>query len=148
VRAHLSQPIEEFLAAHRIAVVGVSRRTGFGNAAFRTLRDKGWDVVPVNEGADELEGTRCFRALEEVAPPPQAVLVVTPPARTPAILESCARLGIRRVWLQQGSESEEAIRLAADRGLALVSRACILMYARPTGLHRFHGWLTRLGEAR
>jgi uncharacterized protein len=145
----MQRAIESFLAERRVAVVGVSRTKGFGNAAFRALRDKGWDVVPVNAGADEVEGVRCYRRLEEVAPPPGAVLVVTPPDRAVGVVEACARLGIGQVWLQQGAESEAALRLAEAHGLTLVHHACILMYAAPRGFHRLHRWLhDRRGGAR
>jgi predicted CoA-binding protein len=144
----MEQPIAHFLSAHRIAVVGVSRQKGFGNTAFRVLRQRGWEVVPVNAAADAVEGERCFRRLAEVAPPPEAVLLVTPPSASAGLVEECARLGIRRVWLQQGAESEEALRVAAARGIAVVHHACILMYAAPSGLHRLHGWLHRLRASR
>lgn len=138
----MTQPdIEAFLAEKRIAVVGVSRTKGFGNSALRALAAKGWDAVPVNAEADEVEGQRCFRTLAAVSPPPGAVLVVTPPARTLEVVEACVRLGLRKVWLQQGAESEAAIRLAASNGLAVVHHACVLMYAAPGGLHRLHRWL-------
>lgn len=133
--------IESFLGEHRIAVVGVSRTRGFGNSAFRALAARGWDVVPVNAAADVVEGTRCFRRLEDVQPPPGAVLVVTPPAQAVEVVEACARLGLRKVWLQQGAESEAALRAASAHGLALVHHACILMYAAPRGVHRLHRWL-------
>jgi predicted CoA-binding protein len=144
----MHQAIESFLAERRIAVVGVSRTRGFGNTALRALQAGGWDAVPVNSAADEVEGTRCFRRLEEVSPPPGAVLVVTPPARAVEVLEDCARLGLAKVWLQQGAESEAALRLGAERGLSLVHHACVLMYAAPRGLHRFHRWLHHLGGDR
>lgn len=144
----MQQAIESFLAERRIAVVGVSRTRGFGNAALKALRAGGWEVVPVNEGADEVEGERCFRRLDDVSPPPGAVLVVTPPARTPEVVEACARLGLSKVWLQQGAESAAALGLAAERGIAPVHHACVLMYARPRGLHRFHAWLHQLGRGR
>lgn len=144
----MDQAIAAFLAERRIAVVGVSRTKGFGNAAYRALKARGWDAVPVNAAADEVEGTRCFRRLEDVSPPPGAVLVVTPPARAVEVVEACARLGLGKVWLQQGAESEAALRLGAERGLSLVHHACVLMYAEPRGLHRVHRWLHQLGGAR
>lgn len=137
----MTGPIESFLGERRLAVVGVSRTRGFGNAAFRALRARGWDVVPVNAAADVVEGTRCFRRLDDVQPPPGAVLVVTPPAQAVEVVEACARLGIRKVWLQQGAESEAALRVASAHGLALVHHACVLMYAAPRGVHRLHRWL-------
>jgi predicted CoA-binding protein len=67
--------------------------------------------------------------------------VVVPPAQAVEVVQECGRLGIRHVWLQQGSESPEAIRLAGELGIALVHGACVLMYAGPRGVHRLHRWI-------
>ena len=135
---------EEFVAEKRIAVVGVSRTRGFGNMAFKALRQKGYDVYPVNANADEVEGVRCYRRLADVPGPPPAVVAVVPPAETEKLVADCVRLGVKRLWMQQGSESEAAIRAAELAGLSVVHHACVLMYARPTGVHRWHAAWQRL----
>jgi predicted CoA-binding protein len=136
--------VEEVLSEKRIAVVGVSRTRGFGNAALKTLREEGWEPVPVNAHADEVAGERCFHALADIPERPGAVLAVVPPAETEKVVEDCLRLGVKKLWIQQGAESEAAIRRAEAGGMTVVHHACILMYARPRGLHRFHGFVQRL----
>ena len=48
---------------------------------------------------------------------------------------------IRKVWLQQGAESPAVLEVCKELGLETVSRECILMYTRPSGVHRFHRWI-------
>jgi hypothetical protein len=73
-----------------------------------------------------------------------AVLVVVPPQQAIEVVRDAAAAGIRHVWLQQGAESPEAVRVGAELGLNVVSGECILMFARPTGIHRAHRWIRRL----
>jgi len=139
--------VQEFLAEKRIAVVGVSRTRGFGNIAWHELSRKGYQVFPVNAGADEVEGQRCWRRLADVPGPPRAVLAVVPPAETEKLVGECARLGVKHLWMQQGSESEAAIRAAESAGMKVVHHACVLMYAAPSGVHRWHaGWRRLIGR--
>jgi predicted CoA-binding protein len=135
--------IPSFLEEKRIAVVGVSRTRGFGNAVLKTLRARGWDAVPVNANADTVEGERCFRALAAIPERPGAVVAVVPPGQAERVVEDCLALGIRKLWLQQGAESEAAIRRAEAGGMTVVHHACVLMHAQPHGIHRLHRWLAR-----
>ena len=135
--------VDDFLASERIAVVGVSR-TGrkFGRAAYRELKAKGYDVVPVHPEAADIDGDPCAASLAAVAPPVDGVLVVVPPARALDVVREAERAGINRVWLQQGAQSDEAIRFCHQHGMRVVADECILMFARPTGfVHRAHRWI-------
>jgi predicted CoA-binding protein len=52
---------------------------------------------------------------------------------------------MRNIWLQQGSESPEVLKLARELGLSPISGKCILMYAPPVGsFHKFHHFFARL----
>jgi uncharacterized protein len=45
----------------------------------------------------------------------------------------------RRVWMRQGSESEDAITFCDAHGVDAVHHQCIPMFAEPAaGFHRFH----------
>jgi predicted CoA-binding protein len=58
------------------------------------------------------------------------------------VVREAAEVGIPRVWMQQGSESEEAIRLCEENGISVVSGECILMFAEPAEFyHRMHRWV-------
>jgi uncharacterized protein len=136
--------IDAFLAEPAIAVVGVSRTRGFANGALRALRERGYRVYPVNARADAVEGERCFRRLDDLPERVGAALVVVPPSEAASVVSDCARLGIRRVWLQQGASSDGALAFADAHGLDLVHDRCILMYASPRGAHRLHRWVRQL----
>ena len=135
--------VDGFLAHRRIAVVGVSRTgRGFGHAAWQTLRGKGWDAVPVNPHASEVDGIPCYATLRDLPPgSTEAAVVVTPPQATERVVEDAAAAGIRWLWLQQGSSSEKALRFCSDNQIETVSGECILMHADPAGLHKFHRWI-------
>jgi predicted CoA-binding protein len=140
----MSDPVAAFLAVPAIAVVGVSRTRGFGTTALHALRAKGWRCFPVNAAADDVHGERCFRSLAALPERVGAALVVVPPTSSAWVLEECARLGIRNVWLQPGAESPDALRVARERGLSVVHGECVLMHAKPRGIHRLHRWVRDL----
>lgn len=140
-----AKSIEAFLDNPSIAVVGVSRSgKGFGNAACRTLRTQDYRVYPVNWSAPTVDGVRCYSRLSDLPERVNAVLVVVPPQPAIEVIRDAAAAGIRHVWLQQGAESPEAETLGAELGLDVVSGECILMFARPTGIHRAHHWLRQV----
>ena len=140
-----AKSIEAFLDNPSIAVVGVSRSgRGFGNAACRSLRTQGYRVYPVNWSAPTVDGIRCYSRLSELPERVNAVLVVVPPRQAVDVIRDAAAAGIRQVWLQQGAESPGALRLGAELGLDVVAGECILMFARPTGIHKAHRWLRQV----
>jgi predicted CoA-binding protein len=140
-----AKSIEAFLDNPSVAVVGVSRTgRGFGNSACRALRKQGYRVHPVNWSAPTVDGVRCYAHLSELPERVNAVLVVVPPTQAIEVIREAAAAGIRHVWLQQGAESPEAIRIGGELGLDVVAGECILMFARPAGIHRAHRWLRQV----
>jgi len=140
-----AKSIDAFLDNPSIAVVGVSRSgKGFGNAACRKLRTQGYRVYPVNWSAPTVDGIRCYSRLSDLPERVNAVLVVVPPPQAVDVIRDAAAAGIRHVWLQQGAGSAEAVRVGAELGLDVISGECILMFARPTGIHRAHRWLRKV----
>ena len=91
--------------------------------------------------ADLVDGERCFRSLADLPEPVDAVLVVVPPEQALGVAREAAQAGIRRVWLQQGAQSPQVIQACAELGLETVAGECILMFARPTGVHKAHKWV-------
>jgi hypothetical protein len=45
---------------------------------------------------------------------------------------------------QQGAESPVVTLACAELGLDAVAGECILMFAKPTGVHKVHRWVSRL----
>jgi hypothetical protein len=132
---------EAFVAEKTLAIVGVSRTRGFGNTLFKHLKRKGYRVFPVNAQADSVEGEPCFHRLDDVPEPVGGVVTVVPPAETEKVAADCVRLGIRRMWMQQGSESKAAIALCHDKGISEVHGECLIMHTSAGFPHSLHRWL-------
>ena len=76
--------VADFLAGKRIVVAGVSR-TGRApaNAIFRRLQQCGYEAIPVNPNATELEGARSYPDLSSVPGAVHGVVVAAPPTAGP-----------------------------------------------------------------
>jgi predicted CoA-binding protein len=132
---------DDFLAQNRLAVVGVSHAPkDFTRVVFRALRDRDYDVVPVNPKATEIEGKPCYPSVQDVQPAVAAALVMTKPEMSEQVVKDCAAAGIRRVWLLRRSPA--AVAFCDANGISVIAGECPLMYLRDMGwIHRFHGWL-------
>ncbi|MBI3950457.1 MAG: CoA-binding protein [Acidobacteria bacterium] len=135
--------VEDFVAQQTLAVVGVSRGgKKFGNLALKALKAKGYHVFPINPHAESIEGEQCYPTLKSLPERVDGVLIVVPPTETEQVVREAAAAGIRRIWMQQGAESEAAIRFCQENGLSVVHGECILMFARPVdSVHRLHRWI-------
>lgn len=142
-----------FLEGKRIAVAGVSRQAGqAANAIYRKLRDQGYQVFPINPGATQVEGVRCYPNLSAVGQAVDGVVIATHPDVSIEIVRQCAELGIRRVWFHrsfgQGSVSEAAISECGRLGIEPIIGGCPLMYCEPVDIgHKcMRWWLARGGR--
>jgi len=71
--------VENFLAQEKIAVVGVSRKkTKFGNAIYKELKQKGYKVFPINPNMQSFEGDVCYPDLLSLSEKVNAVVINVP----------------------------------------------------------------------
>jgi predicted CoA-binding protein len=138
--------IDDFVRCRNLAIVGVSRSgKGFGNAALKELRARGYTASIVHPEATEIGGERCFPDLASLKGEVEGVLISVPPPRAVGVIKDAYASGIRKVWLQRGAESAEALAAAKELGVEAVSGKCILMYAPPVrSIHNFHRAVTKL----
>lgn len=143
--------VTDFLAQRRVAVAGVSRRPAehSGNAVYKRLRDRGYDVFPVNPNADVIEGDACFHDLASIPGGVDAVVAATNPADTEAVVRECVRLGIGRVWMHRsfgnGSVSASAVEAARAAGITVIVGGCPLMFGPTADLgHKCMRWVLKV----
>jgi predicted CoA-binding protein len=136
--------IEEFIASEPIAMVGVSRNPKkFGFSAFRELKEKGMNIIPVNPHASEIHGAKVYPDIKSLPAEVKGLLVMTHKSSTAGIVREAKEKGIRQIWLQQMSESQEALKELEGTGINYISGQCILMYYKPHSIHKFHGKLKK-----
>jgi len=138
--------IDSFLSTHKIAIAGVSRDPKkFGFHVFKQLKEKGFEVYPINPGADNIAGTPCFRSVSALPLNVHSLVVLTPKKQTKDVVSEAMAKGIDNIWIQQMCETPEAIELTKAHPVNLITKECILMHTDPvTGIHKFHRTIRKL----
>jgi predicted CoA-binding protein len=111
---------------HSIAVVGLSPNPA--RPSFRVakgLQDFGYRIIPVRPLVSEVLGEQAYPDLECLPELPDIVDVFRASEHVPAIVESCIRLGIKNLWLQEGVVNEAAALRATQAGITTVMDLCI-----------------------
>ena len=130
----MKQAVSEFLAGKRVAVTGVSREPqGHGsNVVYQRLRQRGYQVFPVNPNADQVEGDTCYHDLSSVPGSVDWVVIGTRPDAAETTMRECADLGIKRVWMHRGpgpgSVSRSAAEFGRQHGITVIERGCPCMF--------------------
>jgi hypothetical protein len=121
--------ISEFLDKRNVfAVVGASRDPRkYGYQVYKDLREGGYRVYCVNPNANEVLKDRCYPSLEDLPVKPDVVDIVVPPKVTEQVVQACRKLGIRKIWMQPGSESEKAVKFCEKNNLAVVHGVCVMI---------------------
>lgn len=142
----LKKDIDEFLALKKIALVGVSRKSvKFGNSIFKELKKRNYTVFPLNCFLTQYEGVPCYTDLKSLPEKVDGIITVVKPEKTELVIKEAAELGIKWIWMQQGSQSERAIELCKENNISFVANECILMFLEPVeSVHKFHRFILKL----
>ena len=130
----IKQAAAEFLANKRVAVTGVSRspKDHGSNVVYKRLRERGYEVFPINPNAEEVEGDRCYHNLGSVPGGVEAVVIGTRPETADETMRECAELGVKHVWMHRGPGKGSVSKTAADygrqHGIAVIDGGCPCMF--------------------
>jgi uncharacterized protein len=136
--------ITEFLDSQPIALVGASRNPKkFGYAAFKELKEKGMNIIPVNPQADEIMGEKAYRSVKMLPPEVNGIIVFTKKDKTASVIRDAKEKGIKQIWIQQMADSKEALDELKGSGINFITGECILMHYKPHSIHKFHASLKK-----
>ena len=131
--------IEEFLASEPIAMAGVSRNPKkFGFAAFKELKEKGMNILPVNPYAAEIHGSKVYKDINSLPDNVGGLIVMTGKSQTASVIRDAKARGIKQIWIQQMAETREAMQELEGSDINYITRECILMHYKPHSIHKFH----------
>lgn len=123
-------PLEQiralFQEVRSIAVVGLSPNPS--RPSFRVaqgLQARGYRILPVRPAIEAVLGEKAYPDLESLPALPDIVDVFRASEHVPEIVDSCIKLGIRRIWLQDGVINEEAALRAQQAGITVVMDRCM-----------------------
>ena len=122
----LEARVEAFLAASPIAVVGASADPGkFGHRCLAALLRREIPAIPVNPRGGTILGAA---VATELPPGVLAASLIVPPAVTVGVIDRAIELGLRHLWLQEGSEEPRAIERAVRAGIEVIHGGpCLLI---------------------
>ena len=122
--------VKDFLKQKRFAVVGSFRNESkYAYRILKTLKEKGYEVYPVNPSLGEVDGLTCYPSVKDIPDSVDVVDIVTPPQITEKIVRECKEKGISKVWIQPGAENKTIIEFCKDNGIKVVHNLCIMMNA-------------------
>jgi len=138
--------IQNFLEPRKMAIAGVSRNPKkFGAYVFAELKKKGFELYPINPNTDQIQGLKCYKSVDELPPDVKCLFIVTSKDETASIARSAVEKGITMVWIQQKSETLEAVKIIEEAGIPLIYNRCLMMFAEPVnGAHHIHRFFVKI----
>ncbi len=126
--------LEKFFNPDSVAIIGASRKEGkVGRVVLDNIREgfKG-NIYPVNPGADEIDGVKCYPAITDT-PPVDLAIIVVPARAVPSILDECGAKGVRNVVVisagfKESGASElerECIEITKRHGIRMLGPNCL-----------------------
>lgn len=113
-----------------IAVIGLSPKpTRPSHSVSKAMQSFGYSIIPVRPAVDEVLGEKAYAELESIPESLRAnidmVDVFRAPDKITPIIDSCIKLKIPLIWLQDGVINEaEAVR-AEQAGIKVVMDRCV-----------------------
>jgi len=126
--SHSDDEIKKIYGMKNIAVVGMSKTEGkAANYVPKYLIKQGYHVIPVNPTAPEIMGKKSYPVVSGVPESIDIVDIFRPSEDVPAVVQDALKKqGIKVIWMQEGIYSEEAERMAKEKGVDVVYNRCML----------------------
>ena len=110
-----------------IAIVGISRNKHKDSYFVgRYLQNAGYNIIPVNPGADEILGNKAYPDLKSIPVDIDAVDVFIKPEHISKVVDQALEIDPKVIWLQLGTgEHPEEIEKANQKGVMMVQNRCM-----------------------
>lgn len=110
----------------KIAIIGASKdRTKFSNKAVRAYKSQDHVVFPVNPNEKEIEGLPCYGSVLDIPLDVDAASLYLPPEIGIKVVNDIIKKGIKKVYLNPGTESKEIIRLLKKNKVEVLKECSI-----------------------
>lgn len=126
----MNNPLTILKDNQTFAVIGVNQDfDSYANKILRKLREKHKTAYPVNPKYKTLFDELIFERLKDLPTLPEVVVFVVNPIIAINYLRTIKDLGIKTIWLQPGTISDELLERAYDLDIEVVD-ACVLVVSQ------------------
>lgn len=110
------------------AIVGATQnKEKYGYKVLVDLKNKGFNVIPVNPKYEEIVGLKCYPDLLSLDERPDVVVLIVGEKNAEKVVQDCVDSDLNMIWFQPGSEYDKAVELAKQSGFNFVTGECIMV---------------------
>jgi len=130
--------LEKFFDPDSVAIVGASEKKGkVGAEILANMTEAGYKgkIFPVNRKAETINGLKCYPDIESIGQVPDVVIIVIPAKAVPAVMQQCAKIGVKSVIIitagfkEIGKEGQgleqQVIQIAKQAGIRIIGPNCL-----------------------
>lgn len=111
-----------------IAIIGVSKNPEkYGYKVYSNLKKLKSKVYPINPKYKLIDNEKCYSSLNEIPEKIDLVVSIVKPEITEKIVKTLKEKGIKKIWMQPGSESKRAIEFCKTNNIKVIHNACIML---------------------
>jgi predicted CoA-binding protein len=123
----MDERMAKAIALKTWAVVGATDDPGkYGYKLARVLKDAGRTVYPIHPTLSAIDEMAVYPSLKSLPAVPDIIDMVVNPRIGIGVMREAAELGIKTVWLQPGTRSDEIRAFAEEHGIELIED-CVLV---------------------
>ncbi|HTP29316.1 MAG TPA: CoA-binding protein, partial [Anaeromyxobacteraceae bacterium] len=106
---------------------------------------RGKKVFAVDPSVDRIDGDKTYREVRAIPEQVEAAVLEVPQEDTVDWVRQVAEAGIKNVWIHMNRDTPEAVALAQEKGLCLLTGSCAVMYlVRGLSHHSIHRWVNKI----
>jgi acetyl coenzyme A synthetase (ADP forming)-like protein len=130
--------LEKFFNPASVAIVGASQTPGkVGYEIVANMVKAGYPgkLYPINPKAKTIEGVACYPDIASIGQTPELVVIVVPAKAVPAVMQQCAKAGVKSVvvitagFKEVGPEGKElelqVVQIAKQAGIRVIGPNCL-----------------------
>ncbi|MFW6030529.1 MAG: CoA-binding protein [Halanaerobiales bacterium] len=112
---------EKTMEMKKWAVVGATiKEDRFGYKIVKRLKDRGYQVYPVNPKFDQVAGIDCYNSISDIDDKIDVVDIVVNPKVGIKVMQEIKEKDINYVWLQPGTRSDEIREFAEKEDIQII----------------------------
>jgi predicted CoA-binding protein len=135
---------ETFWTKSSYAVVGHSSARAFPKLSYGALKKQGRQAFAVDPSVAKIGDDPTWPDLASLPQPVDAVVLEVPKDECAEWIRRAADAGIHEVWIHQKCDTPEALAVAREHGIHVLTGTCAVMYLeRGFSFHSLHKWIAK-----
>jgi O-acetylhomoserine (thiol)-lyase len=135
---------EQFWTQSSYAFVGHSAKSSFPHLSYGEAKRRGMRIFPVDPSLTSVDGDKAYPEISSLPEKVSAALLEVPKDEMRSWVQRAADAGVASVWMHMGRDTPEALALAKEKGIKVLTGTCAVMYLmQGPSYHSIHKWIMK-----